>query len=218
MNAEPDLQCLIARTPEDLARVYRLRYACYRHDESIPANPEEQFRDAFDSMPNTFSFLLRPPQDEPIATMRISVVQPERRWHEAPVQHVFGDHAAVDSMAREGFVEASRLCFAQPPRRDLFVKLVGYMAAMASFYDVRWLVACPRIEHADTFQRVFGFKSIAPPRQYFGVRFRTELLAISRKEIVKYVRDEKTMTTAWSSALEHLTRAATLRVSQAGWC
>jgi hypothetical protein len=40
------------------------------------------------------------------------------------------------------------------------------MAAPADFYDVKWLVACPRVEHAESYQRMVGFKPLADPRQY----------------------------------------------------
>jgi hypothetical protein len=77
---------------------------------------------------------------------------------------------SFQAMAQESFVEASRLCFGRQARRDAFVGLVGHMAALADLYRVEWLVACPRVEHAEAYQRMFGFRPLAAPRQYFGVR------------------------------------------------
>jgi hypothetical protein len=146
------------------------------------------------------------------------VVRPAAGWTDSPVQHVFGDHPMLASMAAESYVEASRLCFAQQARRDAFVRLVGHMAAMASFYQAEWLVACPRVEHTTTYQRMFGFKPLAPPRQYFGVDFQTQLLATSRDEIQAYVRDTKPLASAWSDALAHLTRSTALPMLSAACC
>jgi len=201
------LECLIAQTPQDREQVYRLRYAGYRRDESIGERSDELFHDEFDEMPNSFSFLVRS-QEQALATVRISVVRPDLGWHDSPVEHVYGDHPALQSMASESFVEASRLVFAQQARRDSFVRLVGHMAALASFYDANWLVACPRVEHATTYQRMFGFKPLAAPRQYFGVGFQTQLLATRREEIQAYVQGAKPLTNAWSDALAHLHRSA----------
>jgi len=203
------LQCLIAQTPHDLEQVYRLRYAGYRRDESIGPRPNEQFHDEFDEMPNSFSFLVRS-AEEAQATVRISVVRPDLGWHDAPVEHVYGDHPALQSMASQSFVEASRLVFAQQARRDAFVRLVGHMAALASFYDAEWLVACPRVEHAATYQRMFGFKPLAAPRQYIGVGFQTQLLATSREELHNYVHGARPLTNAWSDALAYLTHMSAL--------
>jgi hypothetical protein len=203
----PQLECLIARTPEHREQVYRLRYECYRRDQSINLRDDRKFSDSFDEMPNSFSFLVRTSDEQALATVRISVVRPEEGWRDSPVQHVFGDHPTLQSFASGGFVEASRLCFAQQARRDAFVRLVGHMAALASFYEVEWLVACPRVEHATSYQRMFGFKPIAPPRPYFGVGFQTQLLATRREEIDDYVRNATPMRNAWSDALAQLVRS-----------
>lgn len=214
MTTNPSLECLIARTAAEREQVYRIRYACYRRDESIAPRPDEQFRDTFDELPNSFSFLVRATPEEVLATVRISVVPDDR--HDAPVRHVYGDHPRLAYITREGFVEASRLCFARQARRDAFMSVVGHLAAMASFYDVGWLVACPRVEHAESYQRMFGFEPLAPPRQYFGVAFQTQLLAVSRKDIARYVRHEKSMTTAWSAAFDRLTDASPTSLRSAG--
>lgn len=198
--------CQIANTEETRTEVFRLRYACYRRKRSIAESADEQFRDSFDELPNSFSFLVRN-EREALATVRITVVKPEMGWTDSPVRHVYGDHEAFQSMARESFVEASRLCFGRQARRDAFVGLVGHMAALADLYRVEWLVACPRVEHAEVYQRMFGFRPLAAPRQYFGVSFETQLLGIRVSEIRDYVREEKSMTGAWANAMARVAGA-----------
>jgi hypothetical protein len=165
---------------------------------------DQQFSDSFDEKPNSFSFLVRNAEQQPLSTVRITVVKPDRGWTDSPVAHVYGDHPAFQAIARDSFVEASRLCFGRQARRDAFVGLVGHMAALAEFYEVEWLVACPRVEHSQIYQRMFGFTPLAAPRQYFGVSFETQLLGIRVSELRNYVRDEKTMTSAWSMALANV--------------
>ena len=80
-------------------------------------------------------------------------------------------------------MEASRLVFAPQARRDALMQLLGYMAAMADFYEAEWLMACPRMEHSAMYQRLFGFRPMAEPRPYHGVKFETQLLAVRRSEL-----------------------------------
>lgn len=207
--------CFIARTPETLDQVYNLRYTCYRRKGSIEARADERFTDHFDTLPNSFSFLVQGETGDALATVRISVVRPDLGWHESPVQHVYGDHPTFQAIAGESFVEASRLCFGRQARRDSFVRLVGHMAALADFYGIEWLVACPRVEHAESYQRMFGFRPLAAPRKYFGVSFETQLLGVRRDEIQKYVRDEEPMTAAWANALKYLGNSLAVPVAQA---
>ena len=208
MTASSSRHCFIAHTEEQRRQVYRLRYACYRRKGSIDPRPDEQFSDAFDQAPNHFSFLVSSTDDQAMATVRVSVVRPDLGWTDAPVLHVYGHDARLAPIARESFVEASRLCFGPLARRDAFVRLVAHMAALAEMYQVAWLIACPRVEHAHVYQRIFGFQTLAEPRQYFGVNFETQLLGIRTADLRAFVRKDRVMTTAWADALAHLMRAS----------
>jgi len=211
-------ECLIARSKEDLEQVFRLRYACYRRKGSIEHNPDESFRDSFDDQENNFSFLVRSAQKQALASIRISVVHPGKGWLDSPAQHVYGDHPELQKMSRESYVEASRLCFGPAARRDAFVGLLGNMAAMADFCQVHWLVACPRVEHSATYQRMFGFKALAAPRKYYGVNFETQLLGIRRTALQEYVRDARPMANAWMQALLQLTQFTSMPLAVAAAC
>jgi hypothetical protein len=151
------ITCTLAITHEDRDQVYSLRYACYRRKESIDPRPDERFSDDYDLLPNHFSFLARPRSGEALATVRISVVRPDLGWTTSPVQKVFGDHPVFQRIARSSYVEASRLCFGEQARRDTLMQVVSYLAALADFYEVDWLVACPREEHSPIYERLFGF-------------------------------------------------------------
>jgi hypothetical protein len=202
----PDLECSMATTPSDRDEVFRLRFTCYRRNGSIDHMDGERFSDAFDLKPNSFSFLVRS-AGEVLATVRITVATGQKEWDDSPVQHVYGDHAALQQMARDSYVEASRLCFLPQARRGAFLKVVGHMAAMADFYQTRWLVACPREEHAHTYQKLFGFEALAPARQYFGVKFKTQLLATRRDQLRSHIDGEQRMGKAWAEALQSIARA-----------
>ena len=194
------LTCSLAETPQDRDQVYRLRYACYRRKESIDSRPDERFSDAYDLLPNHFSFLARPKSGDALATVRISVVRPDLDWTTAPAQKVFGDHPAFQRIAQSSYVEASRLCFGEQARRDTLMQVVSYLAALADFYEVDWLVACPREEHSHIYEKLFGFVRLAEPRQYFGVKFRTSLLAISREQLHEHTKGAKCMNSALTNA------------------
>jgi len=198
------LECRIADSLETREQVYRLRHDCYLRKGSIEARADRQFSDAYDEAPNNFSFLVRNSVPEPLATVRISVVRPDLGWTESPVRKVFGDHPAFQAVARQSFVEASRLCFARQARRDVLMRLLGNMAALAELYEVEWLIACPRVEHAPIYQRMFGFRPMAEPRPYFGVKFETGLLGVRRTELEAWVSDARPMRNAWRMALANL--------------
>ena len=198
------LRCSIAHTPEERDEVYKLRYEAYRRDGAIDPQPGDRFSDHFDALPNRFSLVVRHYDAPARATVRLSVLRRDLGWTEAPSRRVFGDHPALEAMAGESYVEASRLCFGPLARRDIFVKLLGHMAALGDIYETGWLAACPRVEHAQVYKRLFGFRQSAEPRQYYGVHFQTELLGVRREEIRQHVRNQKCLLTAWNDALENL--------------
>jgi hypothetical protein len=211
------LECRIADTPETREQVYRLRHDCYLRKGSIPARADGLFSDHYDELANNFSFLVRDTSRLALATVRISVVRPDLGWTESPASKVFGDNPAFQSIAQTSFVEASRLCFGPQARRDVFVRLLGHKAALAEFWGVEWLLACPRIEHTQVYQRMFGFRALAAPRQYFGVNFETQLLGIRRVELESHVKDKKPMRTAWTSALAALASSFRVQSLQTGY-
>ncbi len=200
------LECTLANTPELRRMVFRMRHECYLRGGFIDPIPGCEFSDHFDHEPNHFSYLLRAGGERPLATVRISVVAQNRGWLDSPAGHVFGDNQKFQAMKQDSYVEASRLCFGSLARRDLLVKLLGNMAALAEFYRVGWLVACPRAEHAPIYERLFGFQPMAAPRQYFGVNFKTQLLGVRREQHQEYVRFNRPMQAAWTEAYENLKR------------
>ena len=197
------LSCSIAETPAERDEVFRLRYLCYRRDGAIPFRPDCRFSDAFDEMPNQFS-VYTGDWAEPSATVRISVVRPDLDWTESPAGRVYGDHPCYRAVAATSFVEATRLCFGRPARRDAFMRLVAYLAAAGEFYDVEWMLACPRLEHARVYQRLFGFRPLAEPRRSDGAGFQTRLLGVRAGDLREHVYDSRVMSAAWSEALERL--------------
>ncbi len=204
-----NLYCTEARSRQTRDEVYRIRYECYRRDNSIDPNTAERFSDEFDNTQNHFNYLLGSPE-QALATVRISVVRPDLSWTESPALHVYGDCPAFQSIAGESYVEASRLCFAPQARINTFITLLGNMAALAEFYSVRWLVACPRLEQAPTYERLFGFSPLAEPRVYHGVRFTTQLLAVSLDQLRIHVRHDRRMFQSWASALAQATEQVRL--------
>lgn len=213
-SEQAGLVCQIAENAETREQVYRLRYSCYFAQGCIDVRPDQQFSDQFDRTPNNFSFLVRNAIEEPLATVRISVVRRDLDWIEAPACHAFGDHPAFAKVARASFVEASRLCFGKSARRDIVIKLLGNVAAMADYYRVGWLVACPRMEHSHLYQRLFGFRPLAEPRPYFGVRFQSQMLGIRLETLWNYVSRAKFMQDAWSDAFAQLAQSCPLSATR----
>jgi hypothetical protein len=196
----PALGCSIANSMEARELVYRLRYFCYFRSGAIAERADQRFSDQFDETLNHFSYLIRDATGEPLATIRISVVREDLGWTESPARSVFGDHPALQQAASESYVEASRLCFGRQARRDVLMRLLGNMAALADRYRSEWLIACPRLEYTRMYERLFGFRKLAGPRQYFGVSFLTQLLGIRREELRIFVRNCRSMRESWALA------------------
>ena len=197
------LDCGIADSPEIREQVYRLRHDCYLRKGSNDRRTDGRFSDSYDQAPNNFSFLVRNGVPEPLATVRISVVRPDR-GSSLPCARSSATIRSFQSVAQKSFVEASRLCIGRQARRDVLMWLLGNMAALAEFYEVEWLIACPRMEHAPIYQRMFGFRPMAEPRPYFGVKFETQMLGVRRVELKMRVSDARPMRNAWQTALAHL--------------
>ena len=53
-------------------------------------------------------------------------------------------------------------------------------------------------------QRLYGFRPMAAPRPYHGVKFETQLLAVRRSGLKDHVQESKPMTKAWGQALTNL--------------
>ena len=206
LPAKSLIECVVANTPEERERVYRLRYECYRRNDSIEPSPHHLFSDRFDAQENSFSFLARSVAGETLATVRVSVVRADLGWTDSPVRHLFGDHEIIHGSNPTAFVEVSRLCFAGQGRRASFVQLLTKIATVAELFGAEWVVACPRVEHADIYQRLYGFQRLSAPRCYFGVGFETLLLGVKRTVLADYVRDIKPMRNAWSRSLADLAK------------
>ncbi|HEV2447129.1 MAG TPA: hypothetical protein VGS58_14455 [Candidatus Sulfopaludibacter sp.] len=109
------IECRIAQAPEDREQVYRLRYGCYFRKGSIAPRADRRFSDRFDETPNHFSFLVRDTARQPLATVRISVVNPGRGWTDSPAGSVFDDHPAYRTLARESFVKPAACVSVRKP-------------------------------------------------------------------------------------------------------
>jgi hypothetical protein len=66
------------------------------------------------------------------------------------------------------------------------------------------MIACPRVEHSPIYQRWFAFEQLAEPRQYFGVKFATSLMGVSRERLRSYTLGTKSMDSARVNALASL--------------
>ncbi len=194
------LTCRLASTPRDLQQVFEIRHECYLRTGAIEPRDGARFSDAYDELPNHFSFLVDSAEEGPIATIRISVLSQRRGWTRVPAATVFGDHPAFQQMAAESLVEANRLCFRKQAHRDIFYRLGAHLAALADLHDTPWIVACPRVEHSATYRRVFGMRRLGEPRKYFGVNFETELLGLRRDELRDTANRAGKMKLAWAEA------------------
>lgn len=156
----------VARTPEELDRIYRLRYDAYIREGAIAADRSGKFSDHYDRMDNCWIFGIHS-GDRLISSIRMHVISPENR--KGPALDVFPD--IVGPMIEDGctvidptrFVgdEASSKEYPELPYITLRV------ACMASeFFEADYCLATVRREHCSFYRRVFGSTLLCEPRPY----------------------------------------------------
>ena len=170
---ESELENTLARTSyfrvesdQDKEVIYRLRYDAYRRENSIAARDDLRFTDRYDLDENASVFGVN--IDGMLAgSIRLHILSPEHRT--GPAMDTYGDVLGPLVDAGESCVDPSR--FVTNPAVRAGAKLLPFavtrLACMAAeHYDVDWMLATVRIEHAAFYRRFCSLKPLTAPRPY----------------------------------------------------
>jgi hypothetical protein len=153
---------------EDLERVFRLRYDCYRAENAIERNDSGIMRDSYDESANCVHVAVEF-EDKFVAAVRLHLVSNEVLH--APSIEVFPDVAKI---LEPGEIMLDPTRFVVHPQARLLgfpLHLVAlripFLAAM--FYDVDTVLAAVRKEHSAFYIRYLGYQYFATPRPYLGL-------------------------------------------------
>lgn len=165
----------------DLDRVYRLRYACYRAEGSIPQDDREIMTDPFDETENCVHVAIEQ-SGTFVAAVRLHLVSDASQ--PSPTIEVFPELLERVCSGRT-VLDPTRFVIDPTARKNRvplhFLALrIPFLAAM--FYDIDLALAPVRKEHTAFYQRYLGYKQEIPARSYPGLAKPVHLLTSDFRE------------------------------------
>jgi hypothetical protein len=154
-----------AESAEDRDTIYRLRYEAYVHEGTIQPNLNRRVIDAYDSLPNAWTFGVYI-DDKLASSVRIHVSTPE--YPDIPAAHVFPD--ILKPMIEAGKIIIDSTRFVADRNAGQYLELpyatlrLPHMAS--EYFRSDYVLATVRAEHQSFYRRVFGQRVVCPPRPY----------------------------------------------------
>ena len=165
----------------DLEKIYRLRYTCYRAQQSIAENELGLMTDAFDETANCVHVGVEM-DGEVLAALRLhlvsslSYVSPTLEVFPEMLDRVEGGETVLDPTR---FVINPATRKSRLPLHFLALR-IPFLAAI--FYDIDLALAPVRDEHTAFYRRYLGYKPERKPRLYPGLKKRVHLLTANFRE------------------------------------
>lgn len=171
----------LAKTPEQMEIAYRIRHDAYSADGHIEPRADRRFTDAYDELPNAFTFLVRV-GDVPTGSVRICTrrVGSDDRL---PCISTFPDAVAEFERKKSAatmLMEINRLTRI-PDCIDgrVYAALFRTSGHMALYFDSQANFIALRRNHMPFYQRL-GALQVARPRIYSGLNCEMSLCALVR--------------------------------------
>jgi N-acyl-L-homoserine lactone synthetase len=160
---------------QDLERIYRLRYACYRAEKAIAENERGIMTDPFDEAENCLHIAVEMEGDL-MASLRLHLVSQITPL--SPTLEVFPE---ILSRIENGetVLDPTRFVI-DPSARQKRIPLhflalrIPFLAAMS--YNIDWALAPVRAEHAAFYRRYLGYEMEMSPRNYPSLNKPIQLL------------------------------------------
>lgn len=176
----------VATDSQDLEKIYRLRYACYRAEQSILENESGLMTDPFDEALNCVHVAVELDGDL-LASVRLHLVS--KLSPISPTLEVFPELKKRVGRG-ETILDPTRFVVSSSARKNriplhFLVLRAPFLAAM--FYEVDLVLAPVRSEHTAFYQRYLGYKPEFNPRDYPGLRSPIQLLTANFREQSKVV-------------------------------
>lgn len=181
----------LAVTESVMLDALRIRHESYAAHGFIDPMPGGVFPDAYD-LDSTARTVVLYHENMPIASVRVCIHDPEATLAGHPTMPgytIFPDEVSslietfTPRLGEVRVVEASRLVCRSEYSHDLTVVsgLLRMGKYLANSFDANVTLISARPRHVPIYRRI-GFKQIAEPRQYVGVRFTTALLMVEHDE------------------------------------
>ncbi len=156
----------VVREPEELDRIYRLRYDAYLREGAIEPDASRRFTDDYDRMDNCYIFGIYA-GERLISSIRLHVISP--KFRRGPALDVFPDivHPLVD--AGKTLIDPTRFVADEQAVRDYpeLPYITLRVPCMASeYFEAENCLATVRKEHCAFYRRVFRSDLLCEPRPY----------------------------------------------------
>jgi hypothetical protein len=168
----------VADTSCERDAVYRLRYAAYRQEGAIPADPSERFHDPLDEASNAWIFGVYI-DGELASSIRLHAASGAHP--ELPALDVFADVLAADVACGKVIIDPTRFVAdrAASRRYPELCYVTTRLAVLGSeYFNANLLLATVRAEHQAFYRRVYGHRLICAPRPYPSLSKPIALMAL----------------------------------------
>lgn len=185
-----EIQIYRAASTEDLQAVGALRHRCYVEDGLIDPMERGVFLDPYDYVDNAQVYLIEY-RGALVASIRLHILDdPAGR---SATKDAFPD--IVEPMIAAGRVILDGARFVVNPdlgatRLAVARQTLRIYAAAASETTVTYGVAAVQAPQVRFYSRIFGFKQIAEPRAYFGLKTKLALMGVDLRQASPEVIDE----------------------------
>ena len=165
----------------DLEKIYKLRYTCYRREQSIPENDLGMMTDAFDDAANCIHVAVEV-DGEILAAVRLHLLS--KRALTSPTLEVFPELMETLQTGQTA-LDPTRLVI-DPAARKFQVPLhflvlrIPFLATI--FYDIDLALAPVRSEHTAFYRRYLGYDLALDARSYPGLKKPIQLLTSKVRE------------------------------------
>jgi hypothetical protein len=155
-----------ADTAAEKEAIFRLRYEAYLREGAITPNFTKKFADAYDEQPNAWIFGIY--LDGRLASsMRLNVTVPE--CTDLPANHVFPDIVLPEIEAGKLIIDPTRFVTDRElsrmhPELPYVTLRLPWLAL--EYFNADIMLATVRGEHQAFYRRLWGHKTICPPRPY----------------------------------------------------
>jgi predicted GNAT family N-acyltransferase len=171
----------VLSTPEELESVYRLRYNCYRAEQSIAQNERGIMHDPFDDAENCLHVGVEV-DGQLAASVRLHLLS--KLSQISPTLEVFPE--VLDTLKRGQTALDSTRFVTDPAVRQQRVPLhflalrIPFLATM--FYDIDVALAAVRPEHSPFYRRYLGYDLVTEPRSFPLLKKPVQLLTAQIRE------------------------------------
>lgn len=161
-----DADYRVASNFEERDSLFKLRYDCYRRENTISENSSRRFSDDYDLMSNCWLFGVYL-NDRLVSSIRFHIISPDTPM--GPAYDVFPDIVRPMIAAGQTVVDPTRLVVDR--RMTEYYPELPYVTIRAAFmaaeyFEAEYMLATVRKEHQAFYKRLFGFSELCPPRPY----------------------------------------------------